>query len=180
VLTYKEISDNWFYLLYPKQKTYEQFESEPGIEDREKTANLLRLMDLELPETFRRALSIRDFAYSARILPRVDAALTAETIASWIDVSDPEDVNNVFRLTISELAVFFGNLLLREHNGDWRHARFPNYFQSSVRIGDVAYFVFDTVMKRCSEDYGNETLTSKWATFQGIIAASGQQASSIS
>jgi len=170
VPTYETISDDWFYLLLPKGHTLESFEAEAGAEDREKTRKLLTQMEEELPRTFK-SLGL-DFAYSPALLSRIDDALDQRTITSWIRRSDPEDVNNDFRLTLSELSVYLGNLLVREHGGEWRPARFPNYFQSSVAVGSLEFHVFDTLMKRCSTDRSQETLTTKWQLFQAAIDAS--------
>ena len=170
--TYSEISDEWFYLLLPRGRTLESFEAEEGLEDRKKTRTVFEQMERELPVTLREELRIRRFDYSVDTLEEIDEALTTDRIASWIRMSDPDDPNNTFKLTLSELSVYFGNLLKRENNGEWRHARFPNFFQSSVIVKDVAFHVFDTLMKRCSSDRPHETLTSKWQTFQALIAGS--------
>ena len=60
---------------------------------------------------------------------------------------------------------------MREYSGHWRYARFPNFYQSTVIVGDVEFHIFDTVMKRCSTDFGHETLATKWQLFQAAIAA---------
>jgi hypothetical protein len=168
--TYSEISDQWFYLLLPKGLTLESFEADDGAADRLKTRTLFEQMERELPLTFENVLRIGRFEYSVGTLRRIDDALTADRIASWIKQSDPDDPNNFFKLTLSELSVYFGNLLQRESRGEWHHARFPNFSQSTVVVNDVAFHVFDSLMKRCSSDRYQETLTSKWKTFQAVIA----------
>lgn len=170
--TYDEISNDWFYLLLPTGQTFEELEAGEDFDDREKTKAILRQMERELPRTFKDVLRIEHFEYSTKVLKRIDEALTPEMIASWIRDSDPDDSNNDFKLTLSELAVYFGSLLAREHRGEWHYARFPNFFESSVVIGDVAFHVFDSLMKRCSDDRCAETLVSKWETFQRVIASS--------
>jgi hypothetical protein len=171
VPTYAQISDDWFYLLLPKGHTLESFEAAEGAEDREKTKRVLGQMEEELPRTFENLLELQ-FAYSPALLTRIDNALNQRAVEFWIRRSDPEDPNNFFKLTLSELAVYLGTLLVRENSGQWRYARFPNFFQSTVVVGSVEFHVFDTVMKRCSTDRSHETLATKWQLFQAAIDAS--------
>jgi hypothetical protein len=128
----------------------------------------------ELPRTFADVLEI-PFQYSPALLHRIDNALNRTAVAFWMSRSDPEDPNNDFKLLLSELAVYLGALLVRENAGEWRYARFPNFSQSTVLVGDVEFHVFDTVMKRCSTDFGHETLVSKWQLFQAAIRAAGKE-----
>jgi len=178
--TYSEISDEWFYLLLPRGQTFESFEAEKGAQDRLKTKTLFDQMEKELPSTFENVLQIGRFEYAVETLKKIDTALTADRIGSWIEQSDPDDPNNFFKLTLSELSVYFGNLLRREARGEWHHARFPNFSQSSLIVNDVAFHVFDSVFKRCSSDRGHETLSSKWTTFQSVIAGTGNQSNLVS
>ena len=170
---YSEIVDDWFYLLLPAGRTAESFEEEPAPEDRAKTEDILQKMTDELPRLFAEVLRI-PLEYSPRTLARIDRVLHQRAIARWVAESDPEDPNNDFKLTLCELAVFLGNLLVIEHGGSWHFARFPNYFNSTVIVGEVEFHVFDTVMKRCSADHGHETLASKWQIFEALIQAGGE------
>jgi hypothetical protein len=172
VPTYAEISDDWFFLLHPKGHSFESFEAEEGTEDREKTRVLLGKMEAELPRTFSELLDV-PFEYAPALLHRIDNALNRTAVAYWISRSDPEDPNNEFKLTVCELAVYLGALLVREHGGEWRYARFPNYFQSGVVVNNVEFHVFDTVMKRCSTDRSHETLVQKWQLYEAAIRAAG-------
>ena len=168
--TYSEIASGWFFLLLPRGDTFESFEAAEGAEDREATKRVLGQMEEELPRTFTNLLEI-PFAYSPSLLHRIDNALNQTAVAFWVRRSDPEDPNNFFKLTLSELAVYLGTLLVREYSGEWRYARFPNFSQSTVVVGSVEFHAFDTVMKRCSTDRSHETLATKWQLFQAAILA---------
>ncbi|HXH95192.1 MAG TPA: hypothetical protein VNN25_26695 [Thermoanaerobaculia bacterium] len=181
MVKYNVISDEWFYLLLPKGQPFDQFEAADGTQDREKTKTVLSQMAGELPRSFSEILHLSHFEYSVTLLGRVDEALTPDVIESWMEKSDieswmeksdPDDPNNFFKLTLSELAVYLGSLLIRHHGGEWHYSRFPNFFQSSVVINDIAFHVFDTLMKRCSEDHGHEKLLSKWSIFNDVLASS--------
>jgi hypothetical protein len=174
MLTYEQISDDWFYLLMPAGETFDEFEASAAREDRSRTTVLLNSMRDELPRTFRNIFGIETFEFSLDILRRIDEALTVGEITSWISESNPDDANNFFKLTLSEIAVYYGELLIRTYEGgSWRPARFPNFFQSSVSLDGVLIYVFDTVMKRCSRDYHHETLLSKWETFHSVLQTAG-------
>jgi hypothetical protein len=169
MLRYEELLDTWFFVRVPKGISFDEFERQDAIEDREKSRNVLTRMEVELPRTCQNIFNVARFEWSLDVLARIDLALDPPEIANWINASDPNDPNNFFKLTVSEIAVYFGELLRRKRlDCEWGYARFPNYFQSAIVIRDVAIHVFDTVIKRCSRDYQQETLLTKWETFQRI------------
>ena len=100
---------------------------------------------------------------------RVEDCLDARRPFARRAYRDPENPDNEFKLTVSELAVYFGNILLKELGGSWRYARMPNFFESLVQIDDLEIFVFQALIKKCSRDFGHEKLFEKYSAFQEIV-----------
>lgn len=168
--TYDAISRGWFFLQHPKGISFEAFERESGLADRERTRRLLDQMRTEAPKTAHRVAGVEALTETIEGLRHLDAALSPRLAEGWMRDSDPEDPNNDFKLTLSELAVFFGSVVLKELGGKWRYARMPNYFQSVVVVSDIEMLVFDSVMKRLSDDYSDERLSQKLDLFRTAIS----------
>jgi hypothetical protein len=171
--TYDEISRIWFFLQHPKGLTYEAFERESGLADRERTKRLLDQMRSEAPKTVQRIAGIVACPEAMDGLRTLDGALSPGLAEDWMRGSDPEDPNNDFKLTLSEMAVFFGNVVIKELGGEWRYARMPNYFQSVVSVSGIEILVFDSLMKRLSDDYSGEMLLQKLDLFRAAVARAG-------
>jgi len=164
--TYAEILRDWFFLLYPKTyRSYDEFEAESAIEDRLATHRLLTRMREEAPLTAQRLLGQADLALTSDSLAVLDRLVSPIAAAEWMRRSDPDDPDNEFKLTVSELAVHFGTVLIGSIGGAWRFARMPNYFQSFVTAEDYDFLVFDVLIKKCSSDFGAESIVSKLLTF---------------
>jgi hypothetical protein len=165
MVKYAEISDKWFRLRLPKGISFEEYESEPCIEDRARVRDLLRRMAEEAPLTAQRLFGIKVFPTKFESLRKLDEFLSPEVASEWIRHSDPADPNNEFKLTISEFSVHFGDTVINALGGSWRYARDPNFFQSVVVTEEVTFFVFDSLMKKCSDDFGDERLTKKFKAY---------------
>lgn len=166
---YEQISRDWFTLLHPSDLSYEEFESGVGVEDRQRTCRLFEKMRDEVSNTARRLLGIGPMDGRVESLDLLDEALTARVAESWMNDSDPQDPNNEFKLTVSEFAVYFGDVVVAALGADWHYARAPNFFQSTVRAAGTELLVFDTVMKKVSDDFGQESLRSKFEAFRVLI-----------
>lgn len=167
--SYDEISREWFFLRHPRAVTYQEFEADEGRADREKTRRILETMRREVPKTALRELGIDALSEDMGSLRAVDARLSADVAKVWLRRSDPEDPNNDFKLTLSEFAVFFGQVLIKELGGTWRCARMPNFFQSVVESSALEFLVFDSLMKRVSDDFGSESLVWKLEAFRNEL-----------
>lgn len=167
--TYEEIVDAWFFLRIPKGVSYEAFEGEPGEADRKKTRDVFEKMRRAIPDTTRRFFSVERLPYTEQGLVLLDERLTPKVAQEWMDHSDPNDPNNFFKLTMSELAVYLGDTYIRTIGGEWKYSRMPNFFQSYVEVLDFEVFVFDMVMKKCSSDVGHESLAGKWNAIREIV-----------
>ena len=166
---YANICSDWFYLLHSKGLTYEEYESQQANEDRARTEALLSEMFREVPATAGRVLGLQSLSVDRAGLVLLDRALTAAAVGPLLARSDPEDRNNDFVLTISEFAVFVGEVTVARFGASWHYARMPNYFQSTIRVGTLEFQVFDSVMKKVSDDFGHESLAGKFDTFATLI-----------
>lgn len=98
--------------------------------------------------------------------------LNAEVAEDWMRHSDSRDLNNEFVRNVSEFAVHFGDTAVFELGGSWRYARAPNYFESSIIAESTELYVFDILMKKCSDDFCHESLTTKYEAFAQMVSAS--------
>jgi hypothetical protein len=62
----------------------------------------------------------------------------SEIAQEWLRHSDPQNLNNEFVRTFSELALHVGDVVVNELGGGWQYARAPNFFESSV-IVEIRY-----------------------------------------
>lgn len=171
-MTYQEISNRWFPLRLSKGVTLEQFEADPGVEDREKTGQLLHKMALQAPRTASELFGVQQFPLTLQSLSILDRGISPEIAAEWLRHSSALNPNNEFVRTVSEFAVHLGDTVLAELGGAWRYARAPNYFESIVIVDGCELYVFDILMKKCSEDFGNERILEKYNAFIKIVAES--------
>jgi hypothetical protein len=168
-MKYSEISDKWFRLLLPKGVSYEAYERELGREDRDLTKKLVEQMAHEAPKTAETLFGIKKLPKSKVGVAVLDDVLTPDVVSDWAAVSNPRDPENELKLNLSEFAVHLGESLISELGGDWFYARSPNYFQSTVRVGSLEFLPFDAVMKKVSDDLGNEPLQDKFDRFTSAV-----------
>lgn len=169
--TYERIYKDWFFHRIPRGLTFQEFEASSGEEDREATGAVLQKMRIEIPRTFRRLFDIRKLPPGVDGIKAIDVLLTPKIAEGWMATSDPDDPNNEFKLTLSEFAVVLGDVVASELAGEWHFSRMPNYFESTIRVEGFEMSVFQTVMKKCSDDFGHETLDSKYETFSKLVEA---------
>ncbi len=50
-----------------------------------------------------------------------------------------------------------------------RFSRFPNYFTSGVVVGQLEFSIFDAVIKKCSSDFGHQSLHEKFVAFANVV-----------
>jgi hypothetical protein len=167
--TYDQILEKWFYLLLPEGVSMEQHESEPGIEDRMASRDIIRRMASEAPTTAKELCGISELPVSEKSLKILDRFITPENAEDWMESSDPDDPNNHFKLTVCEFSAHFGDVIVRTLNGAWRYARAPNYFLSKVVTEGADFYVFNVIMKKCSDDYRHESLTEKFKQYSEMI-----------
>src|SRR4051812_14368186 len=125
--TYESILHSWFFLLHPDGTTFDQFEGEPATEDRERTRLLFTKMLDEVPASARRVLGLSHLPFDRSGLALLDEKLTPAAVQPLLDLSNPDDPNNHFKLTLSEFAVYFGELLIGALGAEWHYARMPNF-----------------------------------------------------
>jgi hypothetical protein len=169
--TYEFILEEFFTLLFPKTHgSFEAFEAEPGVEDRAATRKVIDDMRRELPAAMSRIFDL-ELDGTIDSLSAIDRLITPRRAETWMKESDADDLGNFFKVTVSEFAVYFGDMLARDLGGSWRYARMPNWPSSVVVASEVEFHVFDSVIKRCSDDFGHETLRSKYDTFARIVSS---------
>ncbi len=168
---YDRIYKDWFFHRIPRGLTFKDYEAAPAEEDREATAAVLQKMRTEVPRTLWRFFEMRSLPSGLDGIKTLDVLLTPSVAEGWMARSDPEDPNNEFKLTLSEFAVLLGDVIASDLRGEWHLSRMPNYFESTIRVEGFEMSVFQTVMKKCSEDFGHETLASKYETFSKMVAA---------
>jgi hypothetical protein len=169
--TYATISENWFYRRYPKTLgSFEAFEAEPGIDDRLKSRQVMARMLEEVPLTVSRLYGLDGLPIDLDSLRVLDERITPGEAEWWMKDSDPDDPNNYFKLTVSEFAVFLGTICIGALGASWRYARMPNYFESTIVVEDIEFHVFDTIMKKCSHDFGHEQLSDKFHALATTVA----------
>jgi hypothetical protein len=162
--TYEQLNVAYFYVRYPRRfASVADFEAEPGEEDRAITERLFGKMAIEAPTTARIEFGIDYFPDTSECFAILDEFLTPEIADRWIAESDPEDENNHLKLNVCELAVHVGNVIVREFHGEWRYARYPNFFNSTVLLAHIEVHVFDMLLKKCSDDYRHENIAEKVA-----------------
>lgn len=167
---YEDILNTWFYVLYPRKSgSVEAFEAEDGIEDRLKTADIFVKMLAEAPKTVAQVFEVDDFPLTLDAFSILDAHLTPQVANGWMQRSDPDHANNFFKLNVCELAVHLGTAAMNALEGRWRFSRFPNYFTSGVVVGQLEFSIFDSVIKKCSSDFGHESLHDKLAAFANLV-----------
>ncbi len=171
--TYAAICDDWFYLRLPRGVPLAAHEAEPGHDDRSATARVLRLLREHLNETTA-AFGLYDLPLTPAGLKQLDPHLTPAFFESLLECSDPNDPNNLFKLTLSELAVYLGDITADQFGGVWRLARMPNYHQSVVFCENYEYCVWDAAMRRASSDQANRTLVASYETFASAVLARRQ------
>ena len=171
--TYAAISDDWFYLRLPRGVSLAEHEAEPGHDDRSATARVLRLFREHLNDTTA-AFGLFDLPLTPAGLRQLDPHLTPAFFASLLERSNPEDPNNLFKLTISELAVYLGDIAADQFGGVWRLARMPNYHESVVFCENYEYSVWDAAMRRASSDQSDRTLVANYETFAQAVLARRQ------
>jgi hypothetical protein len=174
MLTYEEILKHWFYLLIPHDMSFEEFEAEPAPEQRAISSDVISKMSRTVQDKTQ-ALFGCELPLSTQCLPIMDKHITPEAAEWWMKDSDPDDPRNFFLITVSEFAVHLGNVLISVAGGNWLYARMPNFFRSTIRIGNLEVSVFDAMMKKCSRDYGDEKLTDKFAAYLNAIQAHKQE-----
>src|SRR5437867_13342645 len=59
--------------------------------------------------------------------------------------------------------------------GRWRFSRFPNFFTSGIVAGKPEFSIFDSVIKKCSSDFGHESLREKFTALSGWELAKAYQ-----
>lgn len=168
---YERIYKDWFFHRLPRGVSFADYEAGPGKKDRVLTGELVERMRRELPKTMSRVFDIKRVPRGAEALQLLDVLWTPEIADALMQRSDTDDENNEFKLTLSELAVFTGDVVLEELGGAWHYARMPNFFESVIRVSGFEMLVFQTVMKKGSDDFGHETLTSKCDAFRKMVAS---------
>ena len=169
--TYEFILTEFFTLLHPKAfPSFDAFEADPGLEDRAKCRQVLNDMRAKLKAAAKRVFDL-ELDGTAESLSAIDRLITPRRAELWMKESDPDELGNFFKVTISEFGVYFGDMLVRDLAGGWRYARMPNWTLSSVVIEDIQFHVFDSVIKKCSDDFGHETLAEKYRQFSSIVIA---------
>jgi hypothetical protein len=168
---YEEIYKGWFFHRIPKRLTFQEYESAPGEEDREATRLALEKMRKEVSLTLRRLFEIQSVPRGLDGVKLLDVLVTPAVAERLMAESDPDDPNNEFKLTVSECSVLLGDVVAGELGGEWRLSRMPNYFESAIRVEGFEMLVFQALMKKCSDDYGHETLHTKCNTFSSLVQA---------
>ena len=168
-MRYDEISDQWFRLLLPSGVSYETFERDTARADRDRTKRLIRQMAEEAPKTARSLFGIDELPKSKLGIALLDEVLTPEVARIWAEMSDPRDPENELKLNLSEFAVNLGETVAKELDGRWFYARSPNYFQSTVRAGHLEFLPFVVLMKKVSDDLGDELLQDKFDRFVSAV-----------
>ena len=171
--TFAAISDEWFYLRLPRGVSLEAHEAEPGHDDRVETARVLRLFREHLNDTTA-LFGLRDLPLTIEGLQHLDPCLTPAFFGELLGGSDPDDPNNLFKLTLSELAVYLGDVVADQLGGVWRLARMPNYHESVVVVENYEYCVWNPVMRRASSDQAHSSLVASYETFASAVRARRQ------
>lgn len=166
--TFAAISDNWFYLRLPRGVSLEAHEAEPGHDDRVETARVLRLFREHLNDTTA-LFGLHDLPLTIEGLRLLDPFLTPAFFRELLGRSDPDDPNNLFKLTISELAVYLGDVAADQLGGVWQLARMPNYHESVVVAENYEYCVWNPVMRRASADQAHHTLVASYEAFAAAV-----------
>ena len=172
---YEETLNTYFAPLFLRSYgSIEAFEADDALEDRQRTASLLAKMLAEAPKTAARVFEIDDFPLTVDAFHVLDAHLTPAVAGIWMKTSDPEDPNNFFQLNISEFSTHLGTVIMNSLGGRWRFSRWPNYFMSSVVVGSLEFSIFDSVIKKCSSDFGHESLYEKYVIFANLVHTAEQ------
>ena len=166
--TFAAISDDWFYLRLPRGVSLEAHEAEPGHDDRTETARVLRLFREHLNDTTA-LFGLQDLPLTLEGLRLLDPYLTPAFFADLLHHSDPDDPNNLFKLTLSELAVYLGDVAADQLGGAWQLARMPNYHESVVVAEHYEYCVWNPVMRRASSDHAQCTLVASYEAFSAAV-----------
>lgn len=168
-MRYREISRKWFALRLPKGMSLEEYEGESGTEDRIKTRELLEKMAKNVIYTAKELFGVPQLEPVAENLKIIDQYVNSEVANDWIRHSDPGNLNNEFVRNVSEIAVHLGQTVIFELGGEWRYARAPNYFESVVIAEGCELYVFDIMMKKCSDDFGSESIFKKFESFSQAV-----------
>ena len=59
--------------------------------------------------------------------------------------------------------------LMNTLGGRWRFSRFSNFFTSGIVAGKLEFSIFDSVIKKCSSDFGHESLREKFTAFANLV-----------
>lgn len=162
------LSRGGFRLTLPSGVTLKEYETVAAEEERLESERLITSMRREVGITAKEQFLIDDLPEVRQSLELLDDVINPTAAREWMEESDPEDS---FKLTVSEFAVHLGQVVIRELSGKWRFARMPNYFESTVVVGRWKYLPFDAIMKRCSDDYGDESLAEKVDAFRVTLLA---------
>jgi hypothetical protein len=165
MISYEAISDDWFFRRLPVGVSFDEYEAEAGVEDRDLTREVFAKLRRGFGDTLRQNFNIEPLPLSLDGIVSLDRLVTQEVVRRCLEASDPSDPNNYFKLTVSEIAVFLGEAWLRAFGGEWHYARMPNYADSYVELAGLKALVFDMAMKKCSDDFGRESPAEKWKTF---------------
>lgn len=171
MLSYEQILRYWFPILLPYGQTLDEFELHASAKDRSETARIIVMAEDELDPTVRQVFGLNKFPRDPTCLSLMDERITPAAAEWWMKDSDPDNPGNFFKVMLTVFAVHFGNTLIAAAGGKWFYARWPNFFRSTVRVGNLEILVFDALMKKCSQDFGHEKLTDKFAVYLNTIQA---------
>jgi hypothetical protein len=168
--TYGEISETFFYLRLPRGVTQAEHEAASGGEaERSDTARALNVFRRELHLTTGNFFHLSELPLSRQGLSLLDAHLTPGFIHELHAGADPDDPNNRFKLTLSEFAVYLGDVAAHQLGGRWQLARMPNYHESVVLCEGFELLAWDIVMKRASRDEGYVSLQARYEPFERAV-----------